>query len=428
MLTGSYHKRLKADLARWVGEGLVSADSAAAIRRSLDSQGGFRLPGLLGLFGGLLIASSIAAFVAANWEEMPRLLKLGMILAGILGALLYGARLQRQGSALGAEAAATCAVLIFAAGVALVGQMYHLPTDWPGGALLIACGALAVALLQRSDGALMLAFIAIAVWSGGRWSEAQGALHLPFLLLYLPALWLALSRGNRAVHHLAVLALMGWLALLPGQGLFLRFDFGLIAYGLAVSVAFVALGALALDRGWPALLTAFLSWGLIGLQLCVGVELFRILDRESARAGAAGLMVYLAYGAALPLTLALTRLAGDRRFAWPLAVALLLSLLIPLVFWSGAASSFLGKVVVAGLILVVAMALVVAGSAGGVRRMLLAGAGLFGIAVLILLWQTVGTLLSQSLFFLVAGLALLVLARMTRRLLARFAAPIEAQP
>jgi len=428
MLTGSYHKRLKVDLARWVGEGLVSADSAAAIRRSLDSQGGFRLPGLLGLFGGLLIASSVAAFVAANWEEMPRLLKLGMILAGILTALLYGARLQRQGSPLGAEAAATCAVLIFAAGVALVGQMYHLPTDWPGGALLIACGALAVALLQRSDGALMLAFIAIAVWSGGRWSEAQGALHLPFLLLYLPALWLALSRGNRAVHHLAVLALMGWLALLPGQGLFLRFDFGLIAYGLAVSVAFVALGALALDRGWPALLTAFLSWGLIGLQLCVGVELFRILDRESARAGAAGLMVYLAYGAALPLTLALTRLAGDRRFAWPLAVALLLSLLIPLVFWSGAASSLLGKVVVAGLILVVAMALVVAGSAGGVRRMLLAGAGLFGIAVLILLWQTVGTLLSQSLFFLVAGLALLVLARMTRRLLARFAAPIEAQP
>lgn len=428
MLTGSYHKRLKADLARWVGEGLVSADSAAAIRRSLDSQGGFRLPGLLGLFGGLLIASSVAAFVAANWEEMPRLLKLGMILAGILGALLYGARLQKQGSALGAEAAATCAVLIFAAGVALVGQMYHLPTDWPGGALLIACGALAVALLQRSDGALMLAFIAIAVWSGGRWSEAQGALHLPFLLLYLPALWLALSRGNRAVHHLAVLALMGWLALLPGQGLFLRFDFGLIAYGLAVSVAFVALGALALDRGWPALLTAFLSWGLIGLQLCVSVELFRILDRESARAGAAGLPVYLGYGAALPLTLALTRLAGDRRFAWPLAVALLLSLLIPLVFWSGAASSLLGKVVVAGLILVVAMALVVAGSAGGVRRMLLAGAGLFGIAVLILLWQTVGTLLSQSLFFLVAGLALLVLARMTRRLLARFAAPIEAQP
>lgn len=427
MLTGSYHKRLKADLGRWVGEGLVSAESAAAIRLSLDSQSGFRLPGLLGLFGGLLIASSIAAFVAANWEAMPRLLKLGMILIAIAGALLYAVRLEKQGSALGAEAAATCGVLIFAAGVALVGQMYHLPTDWPGGALLIALGALAVAVLQRSDGALMVAFAAMALWSGGRWSEAQGALHLPFLLLYLPALWLALSRSNRAVHHLAVLALIGWLALLPGQGLFMRFDFGLVAYALAVSVAFVALGALALDRGWPTLLTAFLSWGLIGLQLSVGVELFRILDRDSARAGTAALLVYLAYGAALPLTLASMGLARERRFAWPLGFALLLALLIPLVFWSGAASSLFGKVVVAALILVVAMALVIAGSAGGVRRMLLAGAGLFGIAVLILLWQTVGTLLSQSLFFLVAGVALLVLARTTRRLLARFATPVEAK-
>lgn len=293
--------------------------------------------------------------------------------------------------------------------------------------MLIALGALAVAVLQRSDGALMVAFAAMALWSGGRWSEAQGALHLPFLLLYLPALWLALSRSNRAVHHLAVLALLGWLALLPGQGLFMRFDFGLVAYALAVSVAFVALGALALDRGWPTLLTAFLSWGLIGLQLSVGVELFRILDRDSARAGTAALLVYLAYGAALPLTLASMGLARERRFAWPLGFALLLALLIPLVFWSGAASSLFGKVVVAALILVVAMALVIAGSAGGVRRMLLAGAGLFGIAVLILLWQTVGTLLSQSLFFLVAGVALLVLARTTRRLLARFATPVEAK-
>lgn len=205
----------------------------------------------------------------------------------------------------------------------------------------------------------------------------------------------------------------------------MRFDFGIVAYGLALSVGFVALGALALDRSWPALLTAFLSWGLIGLQLGLGVELFRILDKGAAQAGSAALLVYLAYAAAIPATLGLVALARERRFAWPLGLALLVSLLIPLVFWSGAAAWLAGRVVVAGLILVVAMALVVAGSAGGVRRMLLAGAGLFGIAVLILLWQTVGTLLSQSLFFLVAGAALLVLARATRALLARFARATE---
>ena len=50
MLTGSYRKRLEADLPRWVGEGLVSLESATTIRRSLTQEGGFRLPALLGLF------------------------------------------------------------------------------------------------------------------------------------------------------------------------------------------------------------------------------------------------------------------------------------------------------------------------------------------------------------------------------------------
>ena len=192
MLTGSYRKRLDADLIRWVGEGLVSAESAATIRRSLAQEGGgFRLLALLGLFGGLLIAASVSAFVAANWEEMPRLLKLGLILSGLAGSLAVAARLESRGSTGGADAAATCGTLIFAAGVALVGQMYHLPTDWPGGALLIAIGALIVAFLLRSNGALVIALVAIGCWAGGRWDEGEAKAHLLFWIPFLPALWLA---------------------------------------------------------------------------------------------------------------------------------------------------------------------------------------------------------------------------------------------
>lgn len=425
MLTGSYHKRLEADLTRWVGEGLVSPASATAIRQSLAREGGFRLPGLLGLFGGLLIASSVAAFVAANWEETPRLMKLGMVLAGVVGALLVAMRLEGKGSQMGANAASTCGVLIFAAGVALVGQMYHLPTDWPGGALLIALGALATALLLRSDGALIVAFIALSSWSGGRWIEQQGVPHWPFFILFLPAFWLAFGRPSRFVHHSAVLCLAGWLALVPGDWVNANFDYGLVAYGIAVSCLFVVAGALALDRGAPPLLTAFLPWGLIGLMVGLDVELIRILDASLSRAGSGGAPIYLAYLVAAPSVGALALLARDRRFVWPLAAALLMALLIPPVFWSGGVVALAGKVVVASLILLIAIALVVAGAAGGVRRLTLAGSGLFFIAVLILLWQTIGTLLDQSLFFLAAGAALLAMASGARRLVARFSSPKE---
>lgn len=420
MLTGSYRKRLETDLIRWVGEGFLSADSAGAIRRDVAREhGGFRLPALLGLFGGLLIAASVAAFVAANWDAIPRLTKLGLILVGIGVAFFVAYRLQRSGSAGGADAASTCGVLIYGAGLALVGQMYHLPQDWPGGALLVALGALIAALLMRSNGALAIAFVAICGWSGGRWSEAEAGGHIGFLLLYTPALWLALSRHNRLVHHLAVLAAAFWLGLLPGHWYLASFDYGLLAYGLAVSAAFIAIGALALDRGGPAMLTACLPWGLLGFVVALNVELFRILDTDESRAGHAFLLVFEAYAGAVVLILALSVFARERRFAWPSAVGLMLALLVPGVFWSGLVTGIVGKILVASLILASAMAFVVAGAAGGVRRFLMAGSLLFGVAILVLLWRTIGTLLDQSLFFLVAGAALIAIASGARRLFAR---------
>jgi len=429
MLTGSYRKRLEADLGRWVGEGLIAPENAATIRRSLAQEGGgFKLPALIGLFGGLLIASSVSAFVAANWEEIPRVAKLVMVLLGLAAALGISARLESRGSTGGADAAATCGTLIFGAGVALVGQMYHLPTDWPGGALLIALGAIIVAFLLRSSGALVIAIVAAGCWAGGRWDEGEPRAHLLFWLPFLPALWLAATRHNRLVHHVAALALLGWFATLPGQHAFFRFDYGLLAYGLAVSALFVALGALALDRGGPGLLTAFLPWGLIGLILSLNVELARILEPNQAKPGTAFWLNYFAYALAVPAVVGVAALARERRFAWPLALALLMSLLVPVLFWSGGAVSMAGKIVVAALILAIAIGIVIAGAGGGVRRLSIAGSTLFAIAIVILLWQTIGTLLDQSLFFLVGGALLIAIASFMRRLLAKFSRPTEAAP
>ena len=293
---------------------------------------------------------------------------------------------------------------------------------------LIAIGALIVAVLLRSNGALIVALVAIGAWAGGRWDEREANAHLLFWIPFLPALWLAATRHNRLVHHLAVLVLLGWFATLPGQYAFFRFDYGLLAYGLAVSALFVALGALALDRGGPGLLTACLPWGLIGLILSLNVELIRILEPSEAKPGTALWVNYFAYGLALPAVVGFGLLARERRFAWPLASALVMSLLVPMLFWSGGAVSMVGKIVVAALILSIAIGIVVAGAGGGVRRLSIAGSLLFAIAVVTLLWQTIGTLLDQSLFFLVGGAALIAIASGMRRLLAKFSKPTEAAP
>ena len=56
------------------------------------------------------------------------------------------------------------------------------------------------------------------------------------------------------------------------------------------------------------------------------------------------------------------------------------------------------------------MALIAGGLLVGLRTFVVVGYAMFGVSILILLWRTVGTLLGQSLFFLVAGVLLLGLA------------------
>lgn len=152
----------------------------------------------------------------------------------------------------------------------------------------------------------------------------------------MPALWLALSRSNRLVHHLAVLAL----------GLSLRFggarrlDQRPVRYAarrcaVAVSATYIALGGWALDRG-PALLTCCPLLGAVWPGPRLDVELIRILDaRGPCRHRDLAELRRLCHR--LPGDRGLAALAREKRFARPPAVALILGLLVPPVFWSGAA-------------------------------------------------------------------------------------------
>ena len=422
MILSSYRKRLDADLTRWAGAGLIAAEQAGAIRRSvLADAGGIRLPAILGMLGGLLLASGVAAFVAANWEMIPRVGKLAGILLAIIIALGFALRFERRSAALATDAAATCATLIFGAGVALVGQMYHLPADWPAGAVLVGIGAFTVAALLRSDGALIVAFACAVAWLFGVFEERSYSANWLYLALYLPCLLLALGRSNRAVHHVAVLAGIAWLALLVGGDLFRDAEFGTqIAYLLFVSVVFIGLGALADEGRMPHLFSACMAWGLLGYMVVIALQLARILEPSAAIPGYAAQRVVISGLVALGVSGALLVLLADRKGAIALAVALLAAMATTLVFWSGVGRGFSGRVVISALVLASACAMVVAGSVMGQRRVSMAGAGAFGLAVLVLLYRTVGSLLDQSLFFLIGGALLIGIGSGVRKLLQRF--------
>ncbi|MGL4728563.1 MAG: DUF2157 domain-containing protein, partial [Bosea sp. (in: a-proteobacteria)] len=95
MFERSYRRRLEADLQAWVKDGLITASAASAIRTTrLTDETGSRLPGTVAMLGALMLAASVSAFVAANWQDIPRLVKLIGILAVIAGGFLIALRLE----------------------------------------------------------------------------------------------------------------------------------------------------------------------------------------------------------------------------------------------------------------------------------------------------------------------------------------------
>jgi uncharacterized membrane protein len=431
-----YRRHLEADLVKWVAEGVISGDAAQSIRKArFGEEAASRLPGIFAMLGALMLAASVSAFVAANWQEIPRLVRLVGILTLIAGCFFPALLLDRRGMPRGADAAVTLATLCFGAGVALVGQMYHLPADWPAGAMLIALGGLVAAALTGKNGPLVIAFVAMTSWSCGRFDAWQWReIHWSFLLLFVPGFLLALGRENRLVAHAAILALSVWLATLLAQPSDVRplttekYVFNFLDGGLALSAAYIAIGLLALHRGWAAVTQPLLPWGswVFGLLLCA--EIFFVLEKALSISHAVDSHVYPAYGAALVSLAALAVLAPKRdRGTFVIIAACVVGLMIPPMFFGIAATDVLRRVLVSTAVLVSASALIVGGLLAGLRTLIVVGYVVFGTSILILLWRTVGSLLNQSLFFLVAGVALVGLAAGARKLASRSSRDI-AQP
>lgn len=152
-----------------------------------------------------------------------------------------------------------------------------------------------------------------------------------------------------------------------------------------------------------------------GILLCVEIAL--VLDDSLFGVRAVTSIVYPAYGAALAALAAFAVLARERDSGRLVVIAACgVGLMIPLMFAGLAGADVLRRALVSIAVFVSAVGLIAGGLLVGLRTFIVVGYAVFGVSILILLWQTIGTLLSQSLFFLAAGVALLGLAAGAHRL------------
>jgi uncharacterized membrane protein len=349
----AYERRLDRDLARWRAAGLISPEAEAAIRADLATRA--RGPGLsaaLGLLGAVLLGFGAMSFVAANWQEMSKLARIGLLLGTLWTS--YGAAgvLFRRNLPGFANAAVLLGVALFGASIMLIAQMYHIDGNPPDAVLTWAAGALLAGVALGSNPALGLAMLLVALWSGWQTVLLDGV-HWAFLLGWAAVAAAIAWRRWGAGLHLAAIVLAAWVI---GLGYLLNNGQAhpLVA-GLGVAVAAAGLAAEQVPdlRRYTA---SLLGYG--GTIAFAGLFALQFIERTTT-----GEQVL--YG--------LLTLAG----------------VLAAILW---------------------------GARSGHRGVLWLGYTGFSIWVLAVYFETIGTLLGSSLFFLATGVLVIGLAWLAYRI------------
>jgi uncharacterized membrane protein len=238
-----YRGRLERDLKLWTVQGLLDAPTAGRLLKEYDSRpSSFSLGRVLMIIAALLVAAAVLLLVAANWDAIPRLVRLVGIVGLIWGAYLAGAVLITRGAERLAAAFLVFGTLAFGGAIALVGQMYHLSGDTFQAMLVWFAGAVVAAALFRSGAVTAVAGFLAFVVAGADWSQSYNA-DETVLLWLMPLMAVAiilLVRYTDAgrVRHLAYLLLVAWLAFIyseyetPTTAIAIA-AFGAVAYLLA---------------------------------------------------------------------------------------------------------------------------------------------------------------------------------------------------
>lgn len=207
--------RLAKELPDWVARGWVQAGTERAILGHVAAQrsGTPLLTYAFSILGVLLFGSGIITYFAANWGEIPKLIKLAILFGSMW--LVYGAAwhaLRNNHAPLLGQALLLLGAVLFGANIMLIAQVYHIDSHFPNGVLLWSLGALVGAYLVRSQPMLVIAIVLGWLWTTleSEFFASRNHAHWPFLLLWAGFLPVIYQHRFRAGLHLAMVALLWW--------------------------------------------------------------------------------------------------------------------------------------------------------------------------------------------------------------------------
>jgi len=192
---------LKNDLAReisnWVEKGLITPDQAESIchlygidyHSIANRSTGYRL--LLSL-GYLFIGVAVIILLGANWDEIPRGLRMAGLLVLTVGTQGFALKTYFEKKESNATGLFLLGNLFYGASIILIAQIYHLGEHMPDGVFWWALGSLPFGVLLRNTWLTLFSCLLALIWFFMEYSVGFTA---PLFPLFIVAAVYVLIKG-----------------------------------------------------------------------------------------------------------------------------------------------------------------------------------------------------------------------------------------
>lgn len=164
---------LKRDLAKecadWVRDNIISEDQAVKIcdryginyKQASEQTYGYAV---LVSLGYLFIGLAIITLLGANWEDIPRAVRMSGLLLLTTGTHLFALKKYKDGQTSSATGLFFLGSLFYGASIMLIAQIYHIDEHYPNGILWWAIGILPLGFLLESSLLILLTTTLAVIW------------------------------------------------------------------------------------------------------------------------------------------------------------------------------------------------------------------------------------------------------------------------
>ncbi|SFJ54197.1 DUF2157 domain-containing protein [Thermoflavimicrobium dichotomicum] len=172
LVTKSQFEFFKKELSHFEQHGVISSEQLQSMLSSYEVKARFSFIRILLIVGSILVGAGILSFIASNWSALPKVIKFLIILVGMTGFYLAGWKTEKTYPKT-SKSLYYIGLAIYGAGIFLIGQMFHLGSDYQNAFLAWTVGALPLALYLNDRWVSLFAIVLMGIYASGSWNSYE---------------------------------------------------------------------------------------------------------------------------------------------------------------------------------------------------------------------------------------------------------------